>query len=380
MDEQLTEENFDDVARKAGGALRRPAPADGLTRIRTARRRRQTSRAALGGAAVAAVVTIGLLAVVRDEPVAPPVVDRNDVEPRRPGPIERLLMQVPMPSSTPEMQYYDLERAAALAGVDAPDPSDAAAVEEWVVALAGVAGGHIGSPGSIVEGWTADQEDLGNELGWSLIDVDRGMDLLFVSGERFSIYETGVQPAEIEAVAGAAVDGVFRIGSGPDGSPNLEERSAVRLLGIPINIAVADGVLAVADRRTDLEWWAADRADSLADDATLARMAELLDQEGALAASFRGRVDDADTQGIHVASGVANDGERATLIWLADYADPTTAERATTARLAAIEAAGLAGAQSEVVGNFASIRLELPAVDLFTAQRTILLSEPFNGA
>lgn len=379
MDEQLTEENFDDVARRAGGALRRPAPADGLTRIRTARRR-QTSRAVLGGAAMAAVVAIGLVAVVRDEPVAPPVVDRSDVEPRRPGPIERLLMQVPMPSSTPEVQYYDLERAAALAGVDAPDPSDAAATEEWIVALARVASGHIGAPGSIIEGWTADQADLENELGWSLIDVHRGMDLLFASGERFSIYETGVQPAEIEAVAGAAVDGVFRIGSGPDGSPNLEERSAVRLLGIPLNIVVADGVLAVADRRADLERWAAGRGESLADDATLTRMARLLDQEGALAASFRGRIDDADTWGVHVASGVANDGELATLIWLADYADAATAERATAARLAAIEAAGLAGAKGEVAGTFASIRLEVPAVDLSTAQRTILLSEPFSGA
>lgn len=65
MDEQLTEDNFDDLARKAGDALRRPAPVDGTARIHRTRRRRQQTRTATGVAAVVAIVAIGAAALNR---------------------------------------------------------------------------------------------------------------------------------------------------------------------------------------------------------------------------------------------------------------------------------------------------------------------------
>lgn len=71
MDRQLTEDNFDDVAREAGGALRRPAPADGIAQIRSARRRQQQVRAATGVTAAVLIVAVGAAVLFRrgdDEP------------------------------------------------------------------------------------------------------------------------------------------------------------------------------------------------------------------------------------------------------------------------------------------------------------------------
>ncbi|MEO6122871.1 MAG: hypothetical protein ABIR32_04115 [Ilumatobacteraceae bacterium] len=54
---------IDSIARAAGAALRQPAPADGVDRLQSAHRRRQTVRAAAAGAVVAAVA-IALFVVV----------------------------------------------------------------------------------------------------------------------------------------------------------------------------------------------------------------------------------------------------------------------------------------------------------------------------
>src|SRR6188472_3565870 len=56
----------DELARDAGAALRRPAPADGLANVRATRRRRQAGRTVLGGSAVA-VLAIGVFLVLDDD-------------------------------------------------------------------------------------------------------------------------------------------------------------------------------------------------------------------------------------------------------------------------------------------------------------------------
>ncbi len=72
----LDDEAFDDFARRAGAAFRRPAPADGLRVIADRRRRHQALKVtAVGGVVVASL--IGALAVfaVRDDPDRPPSID-----------------------------------------------------------------------------------------------------------------------------------------------------------------------------------------------------------------------------------------------------------------------------------------------------------------
>ena len=53
---------IDEIARAAGGALRRPAPADGITRAQRSRRSKQTTRLALAGTAVLALGVVGVAA------------------------------------------------------------------------------------------------------------------------------------------------------------------------------------------------------------------------------------------------------------------------------------------------------------------------------
>ena len=71
---------FDELARRAGAALRRPAPEDGVSVIAHRRRRQQALKATVvGGVAVATL--IGALVVVssRDDPDGLRPVDRSPV-------------------------------------------------------------------------------------------------------------------------------------------------------------------------------------------------------------------------------------------------------------------------------------------------------------
>ena len=64
---------FEQMARKAGAALRRPAPTDGVARLRSARRRQQLVRTALGVGASVIIVLVGLMVLNRpsDQTIAP---------------------------------------------------------------------------------------------------------------------------------------------------------------------------------------------------------------------------------------------------------------------------------------------------------------------
>ncbi|MCB0965584.1 MAG: hypothetical protein KDB37_02005 [Ilumatobacter sp.] len=59
-------DEFDRIARAAGEALRRPAPADGVAGVRSVRRRQQIVRGAAGGVAVVLLATIGTVVLTRD--------------------------------------------------------------------------------------------------------------------------------------------------------------------------------------------------------------------------------------------------------------------------------------------------------------------------
>lgn len=59
---------IDEMARAAGGALRRPAPADGIARAQRSKRTKQTTRLAIAGTAVLALGVIGVAAFGGDDP------------------------------------------------------------------------------------------------------------------------------------------------------------------------------------------------------------------------------------------------------------------------------------------------------------------------
>jgi hypothetical protein len=88
------DEAFDELARRAGAALRRPAPEDGMRAIAARQRRQQALKAAVvGGAAVAAL--IGALVIVsnRDDSDSVPAVDSS--------PTSVPASTTPSPSSNP---------------------------------------------------------------------------------------------------------------------------------------------------------------------------------------------------------------------------------------------------------------------------------------
>jgi hypothetical protein len=58
-----SEDRVDEIARGAGAALRRPAPPDGVARVRSSQRRRRTARTVAGGSAIA-VIGVGLFLIV----------------------------------------------------------------------------------------------------------------------------------------------------------------------------------------------------------------------------------------------------------------------------------------------------------------------------
>jgi hypothetical protein len=64
---------FEQMARKAGAALRRPAPTDGVARLRSARRRQQIVRTSIGVGASVIIVAVGLMVLNRpsDQTIAP---------------------------------------------------------------------------------------------------------------------------------------------------------------------------------------------------------------------------------------------------------------------------------------------------------------------
>jgi hypothetical protein len=72
-DHDPRDDQFEQMARNAGAALRRPAPSDGVARVRSARRRQQVVRSSIAAGATAIVVVVGLIVLTRpsDQAIAP---------------------------------------------------------------------------------------------------------------------------------------------------------------------------------------------------------------------------------------------------------------------------------------------------------------------
>jgi hypothetical protein len=68
-----SDDAYEQMARDAGAALRRPAPSDGVARLRSARRRQQVVRTAIAGGTTAIIVVVGLVVINRrsDQTVTP---------------------------------------------------------------------------------------------------------------------------------------------------------------------------------------------------------------------------------------------------------------------------------------------------------------------
>jgi hypothetical protein len=110
---------FDDLARRAGAALRRPAPDDGVRVIAARRRRRQALKASVvGGVAVATLIGALVIVAKRDDPNSLSPVDWSPPATPNPAPttasvpVDSLLATIPTSSAAIHSLWVDLEPGA----------------------------------------------------------------------------------------------------------------------------------------------------------------------------------------------------------------------------------------------------------------------------
>lgn len=178
----------------------------------------------------------------------------------------------------------DLQTATEAAGLDRPD-ADSAEVAPWLFALTTSPDTDVFVPTPPTLTQSIDQEG-GDELGWTLAQVQTfahtsllPRQTVIVSGD----FDEDALSADLQDLG----DEVYSAGSGQDLEASLTEATAVRPTGIPLRLAVADGVIMVDTHEQEVRDWVqgSDRA-TFADDEEVLALAEALDAHEVYAATI----------------------------------------------------------------------------------------------
>ncbi len=173
------------------------------------------------------------------------------------------------------LTVVDLEAAAAANGDAAPEDEEALVFVPPIEVLGGSRGARA--------------EEVEDELGWSLDDVDALAEVV-APPFRFAVV-TGDVDEDTLADADLAHDGdVYSAGEGEDLEANPDDVTAARPIGTPLRMVVDDGRLAASSSTAAVEGWLGDDAGTLADDEDLAGVAAALDEAG-VASAFLARGD-----------------------------------------------------------------------------------------
>jgi hypothetical protein len=252
--------------------------------------------------------------------------------------------------------YGDLARAAELAGIERPaDPSDAGAVGDYLFAVTGTRQDegkalHAASlvpEAAQVDYSAADPEGFVEDVGWSILDVDRFAERQLLP-QSVTLLDGEFDRGRLDEALGGADDGVWVKGD-PSGAVDLEGTTPARPLGESLWLALDDERLTVT--RSDDEMRAARRAagdeGTLAGDETLSALAGALDGEqvysallvaggrsgaGGDGSDTRAGREAAESQGTRcesvtgVAAGIAHDGQPL-IVYVLAHADDASAER-----------------------------------------------------
>ena len=100
-DTDTSDDAFDRLARSAGAELRRPAPADGMQRLRTARRRQQVTRSVVAGGAAVLLVGMGTFVALRGTDDAGDLATQPDPTVPEPTVVPTTIPE-PAPTTVPE--------------------------------------------------------------------------------------------------------------------------------------------------------------------------------------------------------------------------------------------------------------------------------------
>lgn len=208
----------------------------------------------------------------------------------------------PAPSDPYTVWTVDLDAAGEIAGVERPTDLDPQAVVDWIGPLTGrpVHGSakegdgewapvHAPPPAVTNRGELSQARQFDEQAGWSVIDVHSYAEIVTPPHE-FAVLSGDFDDSTLERLPEVG-DGVRTVGEGDDGEVNLTGASVVRQTGRPVRMAQDDGLLAVARSTDEVKAWLEGADQSLADDPTMASLADALDETGVVSATFRANDD-----------------------------------------------------------------------------------------
>lgn len=197
--------------------------------------------------------------------------------------VAQMLSEVPASVRTDrefELHVGDLATASELAGVQRPDSPEG--VPLWLNDLLGIGEDPppVYVPLTVPLAPNAPAAMVEEDLGWSVLDVDR-----FVSWTSLNAITTvvagGIDETTLTDLPEAG--GIRSAGEGADLEDGLENATPARPTGVPMRMVAQDGWLISSPFTVIVQEWRSG-APTLADDETLASMAEILDARGVYSA------------------------------------------------------------------------------------------------
>jgi hypothetical protein len=191
--------------------------------------------------------------------------------------------------------WGDLVEAAEVAGVEwPPDATDADTVNDYLLALTGVGGEDGGGPSAAAippetaNGRRPYDPEFAEEVGWSIVDVDRFVERQTPPGV-VAVLEGSFDEDQLNEALGEPQDGTWTVGDGEPFAVNPQEVSPARPLGQSLWLARTDNRLTVArspEHSAAVGEILAGHEDTptLADDPALSGLAAALDAESPYAA------------------------------------------------------------------------------------------------
>ncbi|MEO1062146.1 MAG: hypothetical protein AAFZ07_12055 [Actinomycetota bacterium] len=184
-----------------------------------------------------------------------------------------------------QIHLADLDAASEVADLDRPTLDDGEdAFGDWFGALSGLRDAPVFVPRlELHEGELFGESGaVVDELGWSILEVERFVEVSSPPVRFTVVRGEGVAPAEgLVEVA----DGVLAIGEGEDLEIGVEARTAARPLGRPLRLRADADAVAVSLTTDPVTAWRGDQP-TLADSALFADAARALDEVEVVAAAL----------------------------------------------------------------------------------------------
>lgn len=154
---------FEQLARRAGAALRRPAPEDGPARLEAARRRQRIVRSSIAAGASAIVIVVGLIIVARpsDDSVAPS--GSSPTSTTAPATTSTAAPTTTPPTPAPLALTYTLTGVEGLGPIGEPQLTHVSSYTSMVAAwstVAGVTDGYLVLAESYLPTWTVPEDGV----------------------------------------------------------------------------------------------------------------------------------------------------------------------------------------------------------------------------